>query len=75
MKKICKNCAFWDIEDIYDSFPNYHPCFCPKIKDFWQITQELHSVMGEDELLAPLDNILVTGAEFGCIHFEEKEDL
>ena len=75
MKKICKNCKWWGSEEIYPAFPKFRSCSNAKFIDFWTLEDEDNEDLLGDEILMPLDGSMTIGPNFGCIHFEEKEDL
>jgi hypothetical protein len=67
MKKICKNCKWWKKEKY--QIPSFdHRCSFTDIAGFPTYDFDKDDCMNSYELIG-------TGPNFGCIHFEEKEDL
>lgn len=67
MKKVCKNCAFWNM-DLEDG-SNYRECVIARsIRIMDDSPRNGFRIIGDHEG----DADIVTGPEFGCVHWEEK---
>ena len=70
MKKKCKNCKWWVVNDI--DYPNMYTCDHPKVKKGYRFSA---SDMPDDGAWIENDEgwAWYVGPEYGCVNFEEKE--
>ena len=78
MKKICKNCQFWEREktekwEAIQSQKVYGECSCDRFfyVEFFRSESESDCLMYSDS--DGYKASFVTGESFGCIHFKKKE--
>jgi hypothetical protein len=67
----CQNCKNWEVDEFYKSFG---VCNCNKFKD---VSENWDSDNWTDDMVVYFDHEsyqaeLMTGKNFGCIHFEKK---
>lgn len=73
MKKICKNCKYYNADNLYEKIKSYGECDCPKfIYDYDFDKHEEKDILSYWDCESYNAGFEV-GEEFGCIHFERKE--
>ena len=73
MKKICKNCKYYNDDNQYGKVKSYGECDCSKfIYDYdYEHCKEKDVLIYYD--YESYNAGFKVGEEFGCIHFERKE--
>lgn len=76
-KQTCKNCKYWQEDkgfmESHKTLSSFGTCQCPKFK----YDPPNYNDLAEDEFvycdMEHYEAYFETGAEFGCIHFEQKQ--
>jgi hypothetical protein len=68
VERICKNCRFWSTPS--ERMSKGGDCSNPKFLNAWRDGSYNWT---DDAILMQLEDDFVTGPEFGCVHFAEKD--